>query len=281
MNIGFDIDDTITNSSAVFIKYAKEYNIKKNISYSINTNELDQTLAFGWNDENKKEFRELYLERILTETIPNSHVLETINEIKNNGHRIYLITARNDNEIPNMYEFTKKWLNKNGIYFDELIVNCSDKLLACKEKQIEIFVDDNYITCKNISENSTIFVMMYSTNYNKNFKTNFMRVDNWNKILFIINKTEKEKSMKKELEYVDVDRREDFPQEPKGMRFVHFYGGTKNYRGYLAPADLSRADFMEQYPEYIPEQNIPVYENKGIILRADPKFKMYPMSRTK
>ena len=29
---------------------------------------------------------------------------------------------------------------------------------------------------------------------------------------------------------------------------------------------------MEQYPEYIPEQNIPVYENNGIILRADPKY---------
>lgn len=78
--------------------------------------------------------------------------------------------------------------------------------------------------------------------------------------------------MKKELEYIDVENRCDFPEEPKGKRFIHFYGGTKNYRGYLAPEELSRADFMEQYPEYIPEQNIPVYENNGIILRADPKF---------
>ena len=78
--------------------------------------------------------------------------------------------------------------------------------------------------------------------------------------------------MKRELEYVDVDNREDFPLEPKGYRFIHFYGGTKNYRGYLVSEDLSRADFMEQYPQYIPEQNMPVYENNGIILRADPKF---------
>lgn len=76
----------------------------------------------------------------------------------------------------------------------------------------------------------------------------------------------------KELEYVDVEKREDFPSEPKGCRFIHFYGGTKNYRGYLVPEDLSRADFMEQYKQYIPEQNIPVYENNGIVLRADPKF---------
>lgn len=77
---------------------------------------------------------------------------------------------------------------------------------------------------------------------------------------------------KKELEYVDVDDRNDFPNEPEGLRFVYFYGGTKNYRGYLVPQDLSRADFMEKYPEYIPRQNIPVYENNGIIVRADPKF---------
>ena len=60
MNIGFDIDDTITNSSEVFIKYAKEYNQKKNKFYSIKNDELDQTLAFGWNDIDKEEFRKKY-----------------------------------------------------------------------------------------------------------------------------------------------------------------------------------------------------------------------------
>ncbi len=77
---------------------------------------------------------------------------------------------------------------------------------------------------------------------------------------------------KKELQFIDAERREDFPPEPKGMRYIHFYGGTKNYRAYIAPEDVSRADFMEQYPEYVPEQNKPIYENKGIIVRADPKY---------
>ncbi len=77
---------------------------------------------------------------------------------------------------------------------------------------------------------------------------------------------------KKPLKFYDVDSRDEFPKEPKGMRYIQFYGGTKNYRGYLAPENLSRADFMEMYPEYIPEQNIPIYEHNGIILRADPKF---------
>lgn len=77
---------------------------------------------------------------------------------------------------------------------------------------------------------------------------------------------------RKQLQYIDVDKREDFPPVPKGMRYIHFYGGTKNYRAYIAPEDISRADFMEQYPEYVPEQNRPIYENNGIIVRADPKY---------
>lgn len=77
---------------------------------------------------------------------------------------------------------------------------------------------------------------------------------------------------KKELQYIDVDNRADFPPVPEGMRYIHFYGGKKNYRAYIAPESISRADFMEQYPEYVPEQNRPIYENNGIIVRADPKY---------
>lgn len=77
---------------------------------------------------------------------------------------------------------------------------------------------------------------------------------------------------KKQLQYIEADRREDFPPEPQGMRYIHFYGGTKNYIAYIAPESISRADFMDQYPEYVPEQNKPIYENNGIIVRADPKY---------
>lgn len=79
-------------------------------------------------------------------------------------------------------------------------------------------------------------------------------------------------NIKKKLDYIDVDRKEDFPAVPKGMRYIHFYGGTKNYRAYIAPEAMSRADFMELYPEYVPEQNEPIYNNNGIIVRADPKY---------
>lgn len=47
MTIGIDLDDTISNSSDVFVKYALQFNKEKSIDYDININELDQTKAFG------------------------------------------------------------------------------------------------------------------------------------------------------------------------------------------------------------------------------------------
>lgn len=193
MNIGFDIDDTITNSSEIFVKYAIEYNKLKNIIYPINTNELDQTLAFGWNGGNKKEFKNLYLKKILMETTPNKNAIKVINYLKKNGNKIYLITSRNDSEISNMYEFTKKWLLINNISYDKLFVNCKSKASSCIENQIDIFIDDNFNVCDEICKKSKTHVLMYTTKYNKNINTSIVRVFNWQEILLHIIKFKKEK----------------------------------------------------------------------------------------
>lgn len=78
MNVGIDIDDTITNSSDVFVKYARIYNEIHNITYKINTTELDQNKAFGWSIDNQKEFASQYLKQILKEATPNKDAVEVI-----------------------------------------------------------------------------------------------------------------------------------------------------------------------------------------------------------
>lgn len=191
LNIGIDIDDTITNSSEVFIKYARIYNKIKKINFKINTNEIDQTLAFGWSENNKKEFKKLFLRKILSEAIPNPNAFSAIKALKRKGHTIILISARTDGEIPNMFDFTKEWLEKNNIVYDELVVNSKDKLLECKKRKIDIFIDDNFYTCEQVSSESSIFVMMYKTNYNKSIPTNIVKVKGWIEILSVINNTKR------------------------------------------------------------------------------------------
>lgn len=186
MNIGFDIDDTITNSSDVFIKYAKEYNYLKKITHLIDKDKLDQRQAFGWNENNKIEFKKLYLKKVLNETVPNKDVINVLAYLKNKGYKIFLISARNDEEIFDMYNFTRKWLSINKITYDKLVVNANDKLAICRENKIELFVDDNINTCRNIYNQSRIKVLLYTTRYNKQIKTECVRVNNWKEILYYI-----------------------------------------------------------------------------------------------
>ena len=108
--------------------------------------------------------------------------------IKKRGYKIIFITARNDTEVNCMYEFTKKWLEKNDIHFDKLIVNCSDKLKEVIENNIDLFIDDNYFNCKNIFDNCGIPVFMYKTVYNEKYvNTPFNIVNNWKEILNLVN----------------------------------------------------------------------------------------------
>jgi uncharacterized HAD superfamily protein len=187
MNIGIDIDDTITNSSNIFIKYAKKFNKIYNINYNIDEAELNQKKAFGWSRKNQNVFAKRYLKRILQEAEPNVGVIEGLQYLKKMGYRLVFITARNDAEVSGIYELTKQWLINNNIKFDKLIVNCNNKLQTCLDNNIRLFIDDNYNVCKDIWNSKKIEVFLYETNYNKKYDNlNFVKVKNWNEIINLI-----------------------------------------------------------------------------------------------
>ena len=266
MRIGIDLDDTITNSSDIFVEYAKKYNKKKSINHEINIEELDQQLAFGWNHSNQEKFREEYLEKVLRNVSPHKNVVEVLKNISKKGNEIVIITARSNTELEDMEDITKEWLKEHNIKYHKLIMDSKEKDVVCAQEKINVFIDDNINICQKVYEKLKIPVFLFSTRYNsKKCSNGVFRISNWEEIY--------EKSViSKPLDFIDVYDKSEYPKIKKGYRYIHFYGGTKNYRAYIAPNELSRADFMEKYPEYIPEQNQPIYENEGIIVRADPKY---------
>lgn len=196
MKIGIDIDDTITNSSIIFIKYAIEYNKKYKIEHKIDTTQLDHNKAFGWNKIDQKRFLKEYLSKIFDEVTPNKNSVWAINNLKKQGNKIYFITARNEKEAKDTYTITKKWLVKNRINYDELIINCFNKSDICKEKNVDIFIDDNFDNCLKVYNENKIKVFMFNTNYNIKYNSdNIVRVFDW---MDIYNKIkEEEKNEKK------------------------------------------------------------------------------------
>lgn len=148
MNIGIDIDDTITYTYETLVPII--------------------ALRYGLNIS--KMFRKRPTYKVLETTLPNydnfvinnfstlakmvplkEGVVDILKRLKEQGHKIIFITARNYKEYNDPYLISKNYLDLNGIPYDKLIVNSLDKGKDCLLENIDIFIDDNVDNCKNVN----------------------------------------------------------------------------------------------------------------------------------
>lgn len=157
MIIGIDIDDTISDTYACIFPYAQKYTIE---DLNKNINEVDRNCithmyveAFHkWNEKQRKDFLDKYYETILLNVRPKLFAVETINKLKEEGHKIVLITARFPSDKFDVKELTLKWLQDNKINYDELILNAQDKVEVAKNKNVDVFIDDSIKNCTEMAE---------------------------------------------------------------------------------------------------------------------------------
>lgn len=133
MNIGIDIDDTITKTSEETDIYAKEYteSILKRKFEPQNIEIFDPMWAkhlYNWTDEENDKFWDLYYEKIMENVKPKEDAVEVINNlsVKNN---IIIITARWDRESGIIAKITKEWLKKNKVNYTKILL-----VIQIKEK---------------------------------------------------------------------------------------------------------------------------------------------------
>ena len=184
MNIGIDIDDTISNTYDILFNYAQKYTIVdknrqlKHVNRNATTH-MYATTFHNWSSEEETEFFNKYYGNILKEVKPKMFSAEIINKLKSEGHKIYLITARFKVETADVKGLTLKWLKENNIKYDELIMNIEDKLKMAKEKKIDIFVDDSIKNCEAIA-NGNIKTFMMDSIVNINYQNEKVkRVYSW------------------------------------------------------------------------------------------------------
>ena len=183
MRIGIDLDDTITKTDEILFKYAKIYNEEEKILFNINREEWNLTKAFGWNEENIKEFFSKYLKSIYEEAEIKENAKERINKLKDDGNEIIIITARDTKSLKEVHEVCKDWLINNKINVDKIVVDGEDKAQNCLENKIDIFIDDNICNCENVYNNLKIPVLLMNGRYNKDYQNpKIKRVYNWNEI---------------------------------------------------------------------------------------------------
>lgn len=195
MNIGIDIDDTISETFEALLPYSQKYTIedlKRESQVQLDSNCSNHFYIVymnGWNEREAIKFWEKYYADILRNLNIKKFAAETINRLRKQGHKIYLITARWDMKKDNVEEITKQWLKDNNVEYDGLFLNASDKLVLAKENNIDIFIDDSFKNCKLIADNTDAKVYIMTSRVNGSFNDEkIKRVFSWPEIYDLISK---------------------------------------------------------------------------------------------
>lgn len=178
MKIGIDIDDTMADTFEYLMPYIAEFfnvDIKHLKDNNISYNNLPKEMK-----ERELEFAKKYYDKIIPNTPFKPKVAEYIDKIKELGHEIVVITARDKTLYTDEYKTTIEELKNNNIQYDKLICDF-DKAKVCKIEKIELFIDDSINNCKKVKELG-IETILFSSKSNINNKTNLNRVYNWKDI---------------------------------------------------------------------------------------------------
>mgnify|MGYP004456857083 FL=1 len=190
MKIGIDIDNTLNDiknklTDAAY-KYAKEKNKQCKEGVIINDNNdisIYQKL-FNFNDEELKYFLGSIRNKIMDNALPRPFCMDTIKQLHNDGHKIYIIASRDNQFYKNSYLQSKIWLENNNIYFDKLIVNVKDKKKVCLKEKIDLLIDANINNCLNVSK---VGIQTITIGNNTTFVNGIRNFDNWKQIYNFLN----------------------------------------------------------------------------------------------
>ncbi len=178
MKIGIDIDDTMADTFDYLMPYIAEFfdvDIKylkeNNISYCNLPKEMRQR---------ELEFAKKYYDKIIPSTPFKPNVTECIDKIRDLGHEIIVITARDKTLYTDEYRTTIEELKNNNIHYNKLIFDF-DKAKVCKNEKIDLFIDDSIANCSKVNVLG-IKTILFNSKSNIKDKTDLDRVDDWKEI---------------------------------------------------------------------------------------------------
>lgn len=181
MRIGIDIDNVISNFNEMLLETYLIHDKELRNTGIINPNaKYIRTGMFDWSNEEEHSFYKDNIEGIAKKLKVKEKAKEYIDRLHSDGHLIYIITGRDNGEYSEPYNMTKKWLDENNIYYDNLILtdayDIHAKSLECLKNDIDIMIDDSVRICSDLITSGITTILM-DTPYNR--KINIKRVKNW------------------------------------------------------------------------------------------------------
>ena len=181
MKIGIDIDNVISNFNDTLLTEYLLHDKELRNSGIINKNaDYIRKGMFDWNENEETNFYKNNIERIAKKLGVIEGAKEYIDKLHDDGHIICIITGRDNGEYTEPYNMTKKWLEDNNIYYDDLILTDAydkhAKTKQCLEHNIDIMIDDSVSICSDCVENGITTILM-DTPYNR--YSDIQRVKSW------------------------------------------------------------------------------------------------------
>lgn len=184
MRIGIDIDGVLTDMERFLADYGSKYCVENNLAINIEKVEYDEFKTFNWTEEQGIKFWNEYIIYYATKYPAREFASEIIKKLKEEGHEIYIVTARDDYGVPKEYvgkmrgEIVPKWLEENKIPYNKIIYTEGSKLPYVVGNYIELMIEDSPEIIKELS--SKIPVLCFNCQYNENIKgQNITRVYGW------------------------------------------------------------------------------------------------------
>lgn len=172
MNIAIDVDGVLTDYEWFLDYYAlKDYKVS-----SINITEFDLEKRYNWSKNQVADFHRRHFLWYIVNMPIRENAAVIIRELKKQGNRIYIITARAYAFEKSfigyiMRKVLKRWLNKNSVEYDEIHFvdthNAAvEKRRLIKELKIDCFIEDDPRNINAIKEHCKVICL--KTRYNSN-----------------------------------------------------------------------------------------------------------------
>ncbi len=182
MNIGIDIDNTITDTTPLLKEYCKRYNdtvVKRGLKMHLDG--FASYNLYDWTPEENMDFCIKYLEEVVMQSQVKENARETIQELKKEGHKIHIISSRAVPMFKTPYETTRKFLKEHEIIYDKLLVGKIEKKSSCIENHLDVLIEDDPQYINEMAKFMSVIV--FDTYYNKQCIGNhIMRVFNWKEV---------------------------------------------------------------------------------------------------
>ncbi len=143
MRIGIDIDNTLVSSNEYFeyIKKREKLNFKKNYTD-------------GWTEDECKEILSKYGFEVIKNAKLKDKAIEVLNYLQSRGHKLFIITARNNKYVKNSVKLTKNYLKSYGLKLEGCYFDRANKSDIAKSLNIDLMIDDSKSVYREMKKNN-------------------------------------------------------------------------------------------------------------------------------